>query len=458
MAASAPSSASATRRARESAKADLDSFIAASAREPFTARIVVDTGDEWGPNAVKTIGGLKPACSVLRFGDLASRPFDWPDLVRQRPEELALRRESFALRPHQRRAFDDVLKGFAERGDRGKLIMACGTGKTFTALRVAEAVAGDRRSGALSRPIDLALPAVDARMDGATRAGAPLRRHLLRHPRGTHRRGCLVSGAGDPRHHRPGQRSAKALRLGPPSSSMTVVFCTYHSLGLVERAQDEGAPPFDLILCDEAHRTTGIERPGDKTSPFVLVHDAERIRAAQRLYMTATPRLYTEGAKTKAATHGVEVFSMDDEATYGPEFHRLPFSRAVEQGPAVGLQGRRPRPVRESCGPNVAGAPGRVRGSDQPERRGPDRRLLAGPAESGEPAAGRRARPAASPRDRVHRPDQIIAAPRGALGRPRRAGLGPFAGGGARRHVPVLYKARGRAASRPPTARHASSG
>ena len=116
-----------------------------------------------------------------------------------------------------------------------------------------------------------------------------------------------------------------------PSDAITVVFCTYHSLGLVRRAQDNGAPPFDLIICDEAHRTTGVERPGDKTSPFVLVHDAEKIRSAKRLYMTATPRLYTEGAKAKAANHDVEVFSMDDPATYGPEFHRLPFSRAVEQ-------------------------------------------------------------------------------------------------------------------------------
>ena len=82
---------------------------------------------------------------------------------------------------------------------------------------------------------------------------------------------------------------------------MTVVFCTYHSLAIVARAQGDGAPAFDIVLCDEAHRTTGVERPGDRTSPFVLVHDAQRIRAAKRLYMTATPRLYTEGAKAKAA-------------------------------------------------------------------------------------------------------------------------------------------------------------
>ena len=122
-------------------KPHLDSFISASARDPFTARIVVDTGDGWGPNAVKTITPLKPACTVLRFGDLASRPFDWPDLIHDKPEDLSFRHEPFSLRPHQKVAFDDVTGGFNDH-DRGKLIMACGTGKTFAALRIAEAVAG----------------------------------------------------------------------------------------------------------------------------------------------------------------------------------------------------------------------------------------------------------------------------------------------------------------------------
>ena len=310
-------------------KAALDSFIAASARDPFTTRIVIDTGDEWGTNAIKTISGLKPACSVLRFGDLASRPFEWPDLVREAPEDLAFRREPFSLRPHQRQAFDDVLKGFVAH-DRGKLIMACGTGKTFTALRVAEAVAGEG-----GRVLYL-VPSISL-FQQSMREWAEQRELPHRY----------IGICSDTRAGRTDE-DASFLELEIPvttdpgtigsalrhasSTGMTVVFCTYHSLGLVERAQDEGAPPFDLILCDEAHRTTGIERPGDKTSPFVLVHDANRVRSAKRLYMTATPRLYTEGAKSRAATHGVDVFSMDDKATYGPEFHRLPFSRAVEQG------------------------------------------------------------------------------------------------------------------------------
>ena len=309
-------------------KAHLDSFVSASAREPFTARIVVDTGDEWGPNAAKTIAPLKPACAVLRFGDLTDRPFDWPDLVRDEPEALSIRREPFNLRPHQRTAFDDVTNGFAEH-DRGKLIMACGTGKTFTALRIAEAVAGvGGRVLYLVPSISLfqqsmrewaeqqAVPHRYVGICSDTRAG--------RNDEDASLQELEIPVTTDP------AKITRTLRDAPPDA-MTAVFCTYHSLGLVERAQDDGAPPFDIVLCDEAHRTTGIERPGDKTSPFVLVHDAQRVRAAKRLYMTATPRLYTEGAKSKAASHDVEVFSMDDPATYGPEFHRLPFSRSVEE-------------------------------------------------------------------------------------------------------------------------------
>ena len=92
-------------------KPHLDSFISASDRERFTSRLVVDTGARWGPNALKTIHGLKAPCTVLRFGDLADRPFDWPDLRRNKPEDLALKRTIFSLRPHQQAAFDDVIAG-----------------------------------------------------------------------------------------------------------------------------------------------------------------------------------------------------------------------------------------------------------------------------------------------------------------------------------------------------------
>ena len=309
-------------------KAHLDSFISASARDPFTARIVVDTGDAWGPNARKTIVPLKPPCAVLRFTDLASRPFHWPDPIHGEPEDLSFRREPFSLRPHQQAAYDDVTAGF-ETHDHGKLIMACGTGKTFTALRIAESVAGvDGRVLYLVPSISLFQQSM---REWATQRAVPHRYIGI----------CSDTRAGRNDEDASLQELELPVTTDPAAISlalrqarqdaMTVVFCTYHSLDIVGRAQDEGAPAFDLVLCDEAHRTTGIERPGDRTSPFVLVHDPERIRAAKRLYMTATPRLYTEGAKAKAARHETDVFSMDDRSVYGPELYRLPFSRAVEQ-------------------------------------------------------------------------------------------------------------------------------
>ena len=309
-------------------KKEIDSFIAASASKCFTKRILVHTGSELGPNARRTIKPLGFDFQVIGYGHLASRPIDWPDLRHDAPEQLDYQQERFNLRPHQQEAFDDVVNGF-EDSDRGKLIMACGTGKTFTALRIAEEIAGIRgRALYLVPSIGLFSQAM---REWAEQQEVPHRYIGI----------CSDTSAGRKTEDVPIQELEIPVTTDPlkisealqktDEDAMTVVFCTYHSLPIVESAQNEGAPAFDIILCDEAHRTTGVEHPDDKTSPFVLIHNAERVRANKRLYMTATSRLYTEGAKAKAARHDIEVFSMDDPDTYGPEFHRLPFSRAVEK-------------------------------------------------------------------------------------------------------------------------------
>ena len=308
-------------------KPHLDSFIAASASELFTSRLIVDTGGGWGPNALRTIDPIKDKLRIIRYSDLESSPFHWPDLRLQDPEQLTYQQKRFHLKDHQKEAFDDVTNGF-KAADRGKMIMACGTGKTFTALRIAEEIAG------IAGSVLYLVPSISL-LSQAMREWSE-------------QRGIDHSYIGICSDTRAGQTSEDSSILelkipvttdpssishtlqNPDGDKMTVVFCTYQSLPLVEKAQDAGAPPFDVVFCDEAHRTTGVEAPGDKTSPFVLVHDADRIRASKRLYMTATPRLYTEGAKTKAARHDTEVFSMDEPEIYGPEFHRLPFSKAVE--------------------------------------------------------------------------------------------------------------------------------
>lgn len=308
-------------------KPHLDSFISASASELFTSRLIVDTGGEWGPNALRTIDPIKDKLRIIRYSDLENSPFEWPDLSLQDPEQLTYQQKRFHLKDHQKEAFDDVTNGF-KASDRGKMIMACGTGKTFTALRIAEQIAG------IAGSVLYLVPSISL-LSQAMREWSE-------------QRGIDHSYIGICSDTRAGQTSEDSSILelkipvttdpssishtlqNPDTDKMTVVFCTYQSLPLVEKAQDEGAPRFDIIFCDEAHRTTGVEAPGDRTSPFVLVHDADRIRATKRLYMTATPRLYTEGAKTKAARHDTEVFSMDEPEIYGPEFHRLPFSKAVE--------------------------------------------------------------------------------------------------------------------------------
>ena len=312
-------------------KEALNSFLATASLPPFAdnLRILVNTGGELGENALRAIEPLGDKFRIIRFRDLENSHFEWPDLSIQAPQQLTYKQRKFHLKDHQQEAFDDVINGFKE-SDRGKLIMACGTGKTFTALKIAEHIAGTAgRVLYLVPSISLLSQAMrewsEQRGIGHSYVGICSDTRA-----GSTSEDSSIQELKIPVTTHPSEIS-RALH-NPDTSKMTVVFCTYQSLPLIEEVQNSGAPPFDIIFCDEAHRTTGVDKPGDKTSPFVLVHDADRIRANKRLYMTATPRLYTENAKTTAASYDVEVFSMDDEDKYGPQFHRLPFSKAVELG------------------------------------------------------------------------------------------------------------------------------
>ena len=312
-------------------KKHIDSFIAASNRKPYTSRLMVDTGADWGPNALKTISGLATPCQLLRFNDLAEREnIEWPDLVSQSPDALNFSKKVFKLRPHQKIVFDDTIEGF-KGNNRGKVIMACGTGKTFTSLRIAEKIAGERgRVLYLVPSISLVQQAM---REWADNKGEGIRHSYI----------CVCSDSKVSKATEdvtveeleiPVTTDPTAIReaLSSNSNAMKIVFSTYHSIEQVEKAQQDGAPGFDLAICDEAHRTTGIERINNKKiSYYQIIHDKDRIHAKKRLYMTATPRIYTEQAKSKAGGAEIGVYSMDDKEVYGPQFHRLPFSKAIEQ-------------------------------------------------------------------------------------------------------------------------------
>jgi predicted helicase len=116
-----------------------------------------------------------------------------------------------------------------------------------------------------------------------------------------------------------------------PSDRMTVVFSTYHSIDVLTRAQqNHGMPEFDLVICDEAHRTTGVTLKDEDDSNFVRIHSNDYVAAGKRLYMAATPRIFGDAARRKADDHDAELASMDDETKFGKDLFHRGFGWAVE--------------------------------------------------------------------------------------------------------------------------------
>ena len=115
---------------------DINTFLAASGRKPFTSRLFISTTERWGKNAEKILPDQQVPVQRIGVAELEDSPFNWSRFDPDHPDQLA-RHDRKVVRPHQRTAIDDVVAGF-QTTDRGRLVMACGTGKTFTALRLAE--------------------------------------------------------------------------------------------------------------------------------------------------------------------------------------------------------------------------------------------------------------------------------------------------------------------------------
>ena len=299
-------------------KKDINAFLAYSQGEPFALRWFVATCP-WGRYAESAVRGPNPLARrvdfVHRYGD---QPYEDPA------------REEIEPWPRQAEAIQRCSKGLQEH-DRGRLVMACGTGKTFTALRIAEKVVADGGSILFLAPT-IAL---------VSQARAEWLRHTKRvldvvvvcsdATAGKGSEDMPLSELVCPVTTRPA-RIAKQINKAPDGHAR-VVFSTYQSLSQVMEAQAQfGLPQFDLTIADEAHRTTGIVRGAGRKVDFQAVHDNSRLRSAKRLYMTATPRIYTQKSKAKRAREGFEVIDMSDEGRYGPELSLLTFKTAVNEG------------------------------------------------------------------------------------------------------------------------------
>ena len=368
-------------------------FIVEADRIKATSRIFVSTTDNIAKNAQRAFDNPDKPVNLLGLAELQSRNISWPDIWN--PENLDIQVDNYKPRPDQINARDKVIQGFNNH-DRGKLILPCGTGKTYTALQIAETLVGTGGKVLYLVP-SIALLGQTMR-EWAEQQSIP-HRYLgicsdVKAGKRTAGNEDLNISALEIPVTTDAQKLAPHLHRHTPHA-LTVVFSTYQSIDQVINAQNTpsstsfphrrettsapfasakgaraseastrgmpgtagdahlpspslqrkgtrseanagdargGEGAFDLVICDEAHRTTGIETQNGSGSHFTKVHNPNQLRAKKRLYMTATPRIYSESAKNKALEIGqVSLYSMDDETQYGPEFHRMTFHDAVEQ-------------------------------------------------------------------------------------------------------------------------------
>lgn len=315
-------------------KKDIDSFFTASGKAPFSHRIIVTTTNNWSEHAEDALQGQQPPVSKIDLQALEESQIDW---AKYQPNQAVALKARKQLRDHQQTALNATAAGLKD-AKRGKLIMACGTGKTFTSLKIAERLAGKGKRVLFLVP-SLSLLS-QTLTEWTQESETPLHSFAV----------CSDSDVGKKRkadedtvqvftHELRYPATTKADRLAAEmlkrhdAEHMSVVFSTYHSIDVISRAQhDYDLAAFDLVICDEAHRTTGATFDDDDESTFVRIHDADYIRAAKRLYMTATPRIYGDNAKIKAESGEVTLCSMDDEALYGKELFVINFSEAVQRG------------------------------------------------------------------------------------------------------------------------------
>lgn len=329
-------------------KPAVDSFITTSGRSfnngtVFSHRLWVSTSDKWTSNAEAALENQSPAVIRIGYTDLENSGVDWDKIADGHSGAAALQVKKKPL-PHQEIARDKCAEYFKDH-TRGKLIMACGTGKTYTSLVIAEHILEGRGLVLFMVPsIALLGQTLEA---WAVDAKKPIKAIPV----------CSDSTINRKKVDADADLASESLvDLPLPATTdvskvvaelkkyqdydgLTVVYSTYQSIEVVMQAQkqllqdtDDVFGTFDLVICDEAHRTTGVIYGNQDESNFTKIHSQDNIFAFRRLYMTATPRLYGDNAKGKAKLNDDILCSMDDENLYGEEIYRVNFDYAVQHG------------------------------------------------------------------------------------------------------------------------------
>ncbi len=301
---------------RDIPKSEIDSFISAASPRTFAQRWLVATTNGLSANARRTIQDNH--VTFIPLAELETAAVTWPTNPNALKASKKLGRAK--PRPHQQRAIREVLNGL-KTNSRGQMIMACGTGKTLTALWITERLD--------SNTTLVLVPSLNL-----------LSQTLTEWAHNTSTQWSYICVCSDdtvnkeddqpinttvdlpyPVTTKPSEIADFLKRRGPK-----IVFSTYQSSAQVAKAQKLSRKKFELVICDEAHRLTGKTE-----ADYATVLDEKKIISKKRLFMTATPRTYTANVKAKAEERGVEITSMDDPNVYGPQFHRLTFGEAIKQ-------------------------------------------------------------------------------------------------------------------------------
>lgn len=349
-------------------KAAVDSFLSTSSRQfvddnfeqqSFSSRLWFATNNKWGKNAKEAFENQNPPAYIINSWDVADdETVDWDELDAGLFGSTAVKKRKISPKKHQETALANAAK-YYKTHDRGKLIMACGTGKTYTSLCLVEQETQNKGlilvlvpSIALINqtlnewqscakhdiyPICVCSDSTASRLKDNDNADNPVD---LAMPASTN-------------YYSVAQQLVNAKKQMEGKEGLIVVYSTYQSIDVIGKAQrflrgekveedkqeklfdafipEEHDFTFDYIICDEAHRTTGVIINGKDESSFTKVHDNSNVAGKHRLYMTATPRLYADNAKKRAEENSVVLCSMDNTDIFGEEIYRIGFGEAVEK-------------------------------------------------------------------------------------------------------------------------------
>ncbi|MGO8821936.1 MAG: Helicase associated domain protein [Desulfomonilaceae bacterium] len=299
-------------------KTDIHSFLSESSTQDFSYRLLIATTNLLGTNAERTLGDQEKPVGRILLHDLVTSDLDWPESPNELHPVPISPKKPF---PRQEQAINDVISGFAN-AVRGQLIMACGTGKTLVGLWVSE-VLNCRRTLVLLPSLTLLSQTLREWCSNARDSFDFLPVCSDDTVRGEDNLISKTSELGFPATTDP-----EAVISFLSGSNRSVVFATYQSSPVFAQAfSNVPDQNFDLIIADEAHRCVG-----SAIGPFSTVLNETAIKATRRLFMTATPRYFTDDLKKKAKEKEFKIASMDDEKQFGPVFHRLDFAEAIKLG------------------------------------------------------------------------------------------------------------------------------